>query len=130
MSDVGMLVGTFRKRDSLEFFDGTPSKSMGGVYENFVAQELAFQGQDLYYFTKKGIGELDFLFQDGCDRITALEVKSGRSYRVHAALDRALEVKNYGIASAYVLAETNIKQDGVVTYVPIYAAGLLAEDKG
>lgn len=127
MSDVGLLTGTFRKRDSLEFFDGAVSTNMGGVYENYVAQELSSHGFDLYYFTKRGIGELDFLVEDGMDRVLAFEVKSGRGYRTHAALDNALAKEGYGITSAYVLAETNVSSDDVVTYLPLYMAGLFGE---
>jgi predicted AAA+ superfamily ATPase len=127
MSDVGLLVSTFRKRDSLDLIDGHAGTNMGGVYENFVAQELASSGFELYYFTKKNVGELDFVVEDGADRVIALEVKSGTSYRSHAALDHALDQQGYGISSAYVLGETNIEADGRVTYLPIYMAGWLGD---
>lgn len=54
-------------------------------------------------------------------------MKSGRGYRTHAALDNALLKKEYGITSAYVLAETNMFFDGVVTYLPLYMVGLFGE---
>lgn len=129
MSDVGLLTGTFRKRDSLELFDGGPVASMGGVYENYVAQELVCHGFDPYYFTKASIGELDFLVEDGADRVIAFEVKSGRSYKSHAALNRALSQEGYGITAAYVLAESNVSIEGDVTYLPLYMTSCFtAED--
>lgn len=44
---------------------------MGEVYEDYVAQELACHGFELQYFTKRGIGELDFVVEDGMERVLA-----------------------------------------------------------
>ncbi len=124
-SDVGLLTSTFHKKDTLELFDGRPSPKMGGVFENFVAQELAGCGFDLFYFTKRKIGELDFVIEDEKDRVVAIEVKSGSGYKTHAALDRALAVEHYKIDRAYVLAECNVAVDDVAVYMPVYMTGLL-----
>ncbi len=70
------------------------------------AQELHSKGYALRYFSSKKIGELDFLLEDASGQITALEVKSGVSYRTHAALDKALAEPKYTIDRAFVLAET------------------------
>ncbi|MEI3548848.1 MAG: hypothetical protein V8Q09_11235 [Adlercreutzia sp.] len=58
-------------------------------------------------------------------RLCALEVKSGGSYRTHAALDNALRVKEYTIDRAIVLAETNIEREGDILYAPIFLAGFI-----
>ncbi len=39
---------------------------------------------------KKGIGELDFLIETDDGDVLALEIKPGKYYRSHAALDNAL----------------------------------------
>lgn len=99
--------------------------NMGGVYENVVAQELTAHGfTNLYYFTKKGIGELDFLIETDDGDVLALEIK----YRSHAALDNALNTDGYAIDRAIVLAETNVFQEKGITYLPMYMLSMLINE--
>ncbi|MDR0851685.1 MAG: AAA family ATPase, partial [Clostridiales Family XIII bacterium] len=56
-SDVGLLSSQYPKQSSLSLLDGKPGANMGGIYENFVAQELKAHGFDLRYFSKHKIGE-------------------------------------------------------------------------
>jgi predicted AAA+ superfamily ATPase len=123
-SDVGLLTGSFLKRDASELLDGTARPELGGVYENYVAQELAVHGFPLHYFTKRGVGELDLVTERRDGSVIVFEVKSGKGYRRHAAIDNALAVSDYHIDEAYVLAECNIERDDRITYLPIYAVGL------
>lgn len=123
-SDVGLLTGSFLKRDAAAILDGRAKASLGGVYENFVAQELVAHGFPLHYFTKKGIGKLDLVTQRADGAVLAFEVKSGTGYKTHAAMDNALAVKDYQLDEAYVLAECNVAPHGKVLYLPIYAAGV------
>lgn len=97
----------------------------GALYENAVAQELTAHGRSLYYFKKRNIGELDFLLQTGEGRVVPLEVKSGKDYTRHSALNHALNTPNYGIEEAIVLCNANVKTDGPVSYLPIYMAMFL-----
>ncbi|MDR0852119.1 MAG: DUF4143 domain-containing protein, partial [Clostridiales Family XIII bacterium] len=106
--------------------DGKPGANMGGIYENFVAQELKAHGFDLRYFSKHKIGELDFVIEDEDGRMLAMEVKSGGNYMTHAALSNAMKVSGYEIDEAYVLAETNVVQGGDVLYLPIYMVSIFA----
>ena len=57
--------------------------------------------------------------------VFAIEVKSGGSYRSHAALDNALGVRGYTIDRALVLAETNVERCGRVLYLPVFCAAFL-----
>ncbi|MDR1082729.1 MAG: AAA family ATPase, partial [Coriobacteriales bacterium] len=109
-SDVGLLTSQFSKEVALGLLDGKPPKGMGGIYENFVAQELNSHGFTLRYFTNKKIGEVDFVVERRGGTLTALEVKSGVEYKVHAALNNALTVKEYEISEPYVFAETNTER--------------------
>jgi uncharacterized protein len=52
----------------------------GALTENYVAQELARNQYDLYYWTSKNTAELDFVLQNE-DQIYPLEIKSGYSSR-------------------------------------------------
>lgn len=126
-SDVGLLVGSYGKKSALGILDGNAAMNMGGVYENVAAQELVTHGfTHLYYLTRKGIGELDFLIETDDGDVLALEIKSGARFRSHAALDRAMATSGYGIDRAYVLAETNVFEESGITYLPMYMLSMLA----
>jgi hypothetical protein len=103
---------------------GRTDVKYGALYENAVAQELYSRRQNrhapLYYFKNDRIGEIDFLITDVHDCVVPLEVKSGKSYKRHSALDNVLKTANYDIEQAYVLCEDNISTDGSVAYLPIY----------
>ena len=81
---------------------------------------LVAHGHGLYYFKARNVGELDFVIQTGGGRVVPLEVKSGKGYKRHVALNHALGTVNYGIGEAFVLCEGNIEVNGPVTYLPAY----------
>ena len=56
------------------------------------------------------------------ERVVPIEVKSGKSYTRHSALNKVLNVRNYGIEHAVVLHEGNVETKGSVSYLPIYMA--------
>jgi len=118
----------FPKEASLGVLDGRASMQMGGVYENFVAQELSAHGFELRYYTSKKIGEIDFIIETKGGVLIALEVKSGAGYKSHAALNNALAVREYDISKAMVFAETNIEIKTPVTYFPVYLVSMLLNE--
>lgn len=124
-----MLMSSYSKRVAQGVFDGEAEDAfgmnMGAAFEGFVAQELKAHGFRLRYFTSKKVGELDFVEETLDGEVLAIEVKSGKSFKSHAALDNALATKGYGIDRALVLAECNFHRDGDVLYLPIFMAGLL-----
>jgi len=99
-----------------------PSVNLGSVYETVVAQELAAHGCKLYYYDNKKNGEVDFLVDDADSlSVLPLEIKSGKDYTVHSALDKFLAVKDYNIKQAFVLSnESKVVQKGGITYMPVY----------
>lgn len=127
--DTGMLMSSYSKKVAQGVFDGEAEDAfgmnMGAAFEGFVAQELKAHGFRLRYFTSKKVGELDFVEETSDGEVLAIEVKSGKSFRSHAALDNALVTKGYGIDRALVLAECNLHRDGEALYLPIFMAGLL-----
>ena len=128
-SDTGLLTGSFLKSTALGILDGDADVNYGSVYENVVAQELIAHGFDeLYYYNSKKLGEIDFLVQDRDDNVIPLEVKSGKSYRRHRALDNLLATEEYHLDRGYVLGPSNVETVGKVTYLPIYMAGLFANE--
>lgn len=98
------------------------SINLGSVYEMVVAQELRAHGFNLYYYDNKNNGEVDFLIDD-VDNLSVipLEVKSGKDYTVHSALNKLLKVETYNICQAFVLSnEQKVYQKNGITYLPIY----------
>jgi predicted AAA+ superfamily ATPase len=128
LSDVGLLSGRYPKRASIGLLDGNTTMNLGGVYENFAAQEFTAHGFDLRYYSGKRVGEIDFVLELKDGKILAMELKSGSAYKRHAALTNALKVPEFDISEAYVLAETNIERSGDVLYLPVYLTAMFQND--
>ena len=93
-----------------------------GLYETVVAQELRAHGFNLYYYDNKNNGEVDYLIDDA-DQLTVLplEIKSGKDYAIHSALNKLLKIKEYSIHQGFVLSnEQKVYQENGITYLPIY----------
>lgn len=127
MNDVGLLAAMYGDGIQLKMLSGELDINYGSVYENFVAQELHAHGYQLYYFNSRKVGEVDFMVEhDG--RVEPIEVKSGRHYKSHSALDNMLATAEYGIAEATVLSNANYSKDGKVEYLPIYFTMFMGKD--
>lgn len=122
LNDVGMLSGIFYRNNILAIMSDMRSINLGSVYETVVAQELRAHGYDLYYYDNKKNGEVDFPIDDP-DNLSniPIEVKSGKDYTVHSALDKFLSIAEYGVRRAYVLSnERDVYVKNGITYIPIY----------
>lgn len=129
LGDVGLLASMVGMDAVREVLGGRADVNFGSFYEGFVAQELAAHGYPLFYHQSRRAGELDFLIETDDMRVVPIEVKSGRYYRSHAALDRALATPNYGLERALVLCEDNVSVEGSVLYAPVYCAAFLERDR-
>ena len=131
MNDVGMLTAMLYRNNIKAVMDDECSVNLGAVYETFVADELKAHGNDCFYYDNKKYGEVDFLVDDVKNLSTMpLEVKSGKDYKIHSALDHFLEVKNYDIHKAYVLSnERQIFTESDITYIPIYFVMFFASNE-
>lgn len=122
MNDVGILSGIFYRNNITAIMSDIKSINLGSIYETVVAQELKAHGYDLYYYDNKKNGEVDYLIDDA-DNLTniPIEVKSGKDYNTHSALDKFLSNKDYNIKRAYVLSnEQRFYTENEITYMPIY----------
>ena len=122
LNDVGILSGIFYRNNIRAVMADLNSINLGSVYETVVAQELRAHGYSLYYYDNKKNGEVDYLIDDP-DHLSniPLEVKSGKDYTVHSALDKFLSLPEYHIRRAYVLSnERDVCTRNGVTYIPIY----------
>ena len=128
MSDVGLLTSCYPDYVSKALLDMNPEYEInnGALFENFIAQELVGSGVTPYYFKSRSIGEIDFLIEYD-NQIMPLEIKSGKSFRAHKALNNLLESSEYPIRKGCVLSPSNIERNGNVTYMPIYMAGMFGE---
>lgn len=127
LSDVGLLTTIYGKACKLKIVTKEKDVNKGAVYENVVAQELHAHGYSLYYYNSKKKGELDFVVEQA-GRVLPIEVKSGKDYEKHSALDNVMAVPEYGIQEAYVLTNDNVKTDGKLTYLPIYMVMFLQDE--
>ncbi len=125
LSDVGLLTSCYPFALRAQIAEMDPAKELnnGALFENFVAEEIYAGCGRSYYYKKKSTGEVDFMIESDGAAIP-VEVKSGSDYKRHAALDHLLD--NYTFKTAYVLSPNNVGADGIITYLPIYMAGLVA----
>lgn len=127
-SDIGLLTSAYPAATKIELIQKNAEVNNGAHFENAVAQQLTANGFDVYFCKKKNIGELDFVIEmDG--RVVPIEVKSGKDYKRHNALDHFMEVPNYHMEKAYVLSTGNVEVDGKICYLPIYMTYLLKVQK-
>ena len=122
MNDVGILTGLFFGTNIKPVMDDISSINLGSVYESVVAQELRAHGYDLYYYDNKKIGEVDYLIDDMYHMsVMPLEIKSGKDYQVHRALDKFLKIEEYKVHEAFVLSNAReVEVKNGITYMPIY----------
>ncbi len=128
LSDVGLLAVMYMNGIQLKLLNREKDINFGSVYENAAAQELKAHGYELYYFNSKKQGELDFVIEHGGD-VLPIEIKSGKDYQRHAALDNVMENKDYAIPAAYVFQNDNVKVDGRVVYLPVYMLMFLQKEQ-
>ena len=126
-NDVGLLASMYLRDIQLQLLNGIVNLNVGAVYENAVAQELKAHGFAIHYFNSKKQGELDFVVE-AAGNVLPLEVKSGKDYRRHSALDNVLVLPNYQIPEAFVLCNDNVMVDGKVVYLPIYMTMFLLQN--
>lgn len=122
LNDVGLLTNVLYQTNIKPILVDNLSINLGSVYESVVAQELRAHGFDLFYYDNKKNGEVDYLVDDSNTlSVMPIEVKSGKDYRVHSALDKFFSIKDYGIKRAVVLSnERTISMDKGIVYMPVY----------
>lgn len=125
-SDTGMLMARYPISVAQAAYLDEKDPNLGGVYENAVAQQLTAQDHRLYYYQTRKRGEVDFVVDAGNGKAVPIEVKSGRYYHAHAALDHVLETEGYDVDLGIVLSRGNVERRGKVLYLPLYALPFLS----
>lgn len=124
MADTGLLCAAGMDGIQFSILNGDLSINMGSILENVFAQIFVANGFKLWYFNKQKYGELDFVLQPG-RKCLPVEIKSGKDYRRHTALDNILSVGEWEFEEAIVFCMDNVSTDGKVTYLPWYMAMFL-----
>ena len=87
-----------------------------------MASELVAHGYKLFYYDNRSKGEVDYLIDDYDSlSVVPIEVKSGKDYTVHSALNTFVKNEDYNIQKAYVLSNARevVKKEKII-YLPIY----------
>ena len=122
LNDVGILTGLLYGNNIRAVLSDQTSVNLGSVYESVVASELIAHGYQLFYYDNRTKGEVDYLIDD-YESLSAvpIEVKSGKDYTVHSALNTFVQNEDYYIKKAFVVSnERKVTTQGKVTYLPIY----------
>lgn len=122
MNDVGMLSSRLYQYNVRLVLNDIAGINLGSLYESAVAQELKAHYNKLFYYDNKQKGEVDFLVDDSSTMsVLPVEVKSGKDYMVHSALNNLMSVPDYHIASSIVFSnDREVRTKGNILYLPIY----------
>lgn len=129
-SDTGMLMARYPVGVAQAAYLDSKEPNLGGIYENVVAQQLAAQNRQLYYYQTKKRGEVDFVVDGPDGTAVPIEVKSGSYYHAHAALGHVLDTAEYGVRLGIVFSRGNVERNGAVLYLPLYATWALSDVLG
>ena len=119
LCDVGLLTHKLCKDNVIKILNGDVNFNFGALYESAVAQELKAKGFKLFYYNNKKFGEVDFLIEIN-SKVVPIEVKSGKDYKRHAALNNLVNNDELKIEKAIVYNNSNLKKVDKVLYLPIY----------
>ena len=127
-NDIGLLTSAYPAETKFELINKNGEVNNGAHFENAVVQQLTTNGFEPYFCKKKNLGELDFVIEMS-GKVVPIEVKSGKAYKAHKALNNFMDVPDYYMEKAYVFSVSNVETEGAVIYLPIYMCYLLKEQK-
>lgn len=128
LCDTGLLSHHLYSENVVRILNNDINVNYGSIYENVIAQELKCHNYQLFYYNNKKNGEVDFIIENGTE-IIPIEVKSGKDYKRHVALENLLNNNSYNINKAYTLCQGNIECIDKRIYLPIYLVMFLNNKK-
>ena len=122
LNDVGLLTDVLYQYNVSAVLNDELSVNLGSVYESVVASELRAHGHELFYYDNKAKGEVDYIVDDYESlSVLPIEVKSGKNYQIHHALNAFAANEDYKIKRGIVFSnEREVRSKGIITYLPIY----------
>lgn len=124
-NDIGLLTSQVEGMSDIDVLNRKSAMNYGSIFENAAAQEFAAHGFEPRYYNTRNVGEVDFVLQRKNGDIILAEIKSGKDYRRHSALNNLLATANYDVAETLVFCDSNVSQGDRITYLPIYALGFI-----
>lgn len=128
-NDVGLLTSVLYGNNIRAVLDDMESVNLGSIYETAVAQELKAHGYTLHYYDNKKKGEVDFLIDDyDTSSVIPVEVKSGKDYTIHSAINTFISNADYAAKKGIVLYNGNeVIEKNKVFYYPVYYTMFLSK---
>ena len=126
-NDIGLLACQYAEGIQLRIINDEKGINFGSIFENLVAQELQAHGFELYYFNSKKQGELDFVVEVN-GHVLPIEVKSGKDYQRHNALNNVMNNADYAVRRAVVLCNDNVSVSDHIIYLPIYMVAFIKKE--
>ena len=117
--DSGLLCAMMLDNIQAKVLTGDIFVNEGALAENYIAGELTKHGVSLNYYDRKSKHELDFAFPED-NKISILEVKSGKDYKKHPSLNMALSLFADKINRMMVISGNNVEYDNGIIYLPFY----------
>ncbi len=117
--DTGLMCSMMLNHIQASVLMGDIFVNEGALAENYVAGELVKHDVSLNYYDRKSKHELDFVFPEA-NKISIIEVKSGKDFKKHSSLDMAQSAFAEMINRRIVLSGNNVEFDGGVIYLPFY----------
>ena len=117
LSDVGILTCM----SEIKFPDIMLDKTFiykGAITENYIAQELASQGESLYYWTSDRNAEIDFALYSDEDGIIPIEVKSGNNVK---SVSLNMYINEFKPKYAIRFSTRNFGFENNIKSIPLYA---------
>ncbi len=91
-SDIGLLTSAYPAETKVELINKNGEVNNGAHFKNAVVQQLTANGFEPYFCKKSKMGEMDFVIEMS-GKVVPIEVKSGKSYKTHKALDNFKDSK-------------------------------------
>ncbi len=118
MNDTGLLNCYSDTPPALVLSGNFGGEAKGAVTENYIMQQLVFNGLTLYYWESQGKAEIDFVLQLGGGSVVPLEAKSS----IHTkSKSLAVFVQKYGVNTAIRVSAKNFGFENGIKSVPLYA---------
>ncbi|MEG2507383.1 MAG: AAA family ATPase [Longicatena sp.] len=137
LADTGLFVTMiFKDKDFTDniiyekLLSNKLSTNLGYIFENIVAQILAANGNELFYYTfynktTHRSYEIDFILAKK-NKICPIEVKSS-AYKKHVSLDAFYEKYSDRIIHRYILHSKDLSKDKDIFCYPIYMTQFLSD---
>jgi len=120
ISDIGLLISQLDEGTNALIIEGNLGVYKGAIYENVIAQMLAVNDHNLYYYAPSVENEIDFVLANKGE-ICLLEVKAtnGKTKSLNKILEKEKELK------ALKLIDGNVGISERILSLPLYMAMFL-----